>query len=68
MHGGNRRNPYEIQVNTKAAVRSLLKANKSDEGRNPYEIQVNTKQFPVVENWARRLRRNPYEIQVNTKC
>ena len=38
-----RRNPYEIQVNTKAALRPDDAVHGMDACRNPYEIQVNTK-------------------------
>ena len=38
-----RRNPYEIQVNTKSVTGSESTVQAEQLSRNPYEIQVNTK-------------------------
>ena len=49
-----RRNPYEIQVNTKVPLSSPLPSPPTS--RNPYEIQVNTKnsaEYPDVSYAAR---------------
>ena len=45
-----RRNPYEIQVNTKAPESFSPKGWTSKRGRNPYEIQVNTKLNESVQD------------------
>ena len=68
-HLSCRRNPYEIQVNTKTPELVGHYVLQGQTSRNPYEIQVNTKPTgrTIHNGPGAVVSRNPYEIQVNTK-
>ena len=46
------RNPYEIQVNTKAS--GSTHGSPAGPSRNPYEIQVNTKNFRAFQQKVKK--------------